>query len=734
MGLGSSRFSLLPSSKIQSKEELIAKTKDITELSDKLFTFMYTNFSPKDVWDIAINPEEYVIALSQLIEKQFDIIGYSTNRTVDGEIYFRKYKTPNPNPRKEGSLDPSKLEGEMKKEHIKNAKIIAFYFIRIFQILGALLLVVKNSSLDDMDKSPSDSDVLDRPILGQRLPRIYNNQRGGGPATSEILGPLEFLRNYLQNPTTEDLLQLKNKRDGYSLYKIRNTDIFVEYKPYTFPLNLDNINNSPPTFTIILKERSTNKIVPFSFKVYIVFTSPPTLTENTPVGYVTLRMKKDDNIPQRDFLNPRNNNNDITIKLERSETENKRYSIDFTNQSALVSQIRHELKELKGTSVNRYLEQALFSQSVVLSGGISLKFYTENKPEEDEEAPSGVSEQLKPVDIKSPVIKKTYELLLKGKTMPIGKHCIQRAEQLLSPIFKLGDGITPAYTKICKFSAPGIENDTASLEEYGPTQSLAQLFGKIEVDPEEFAKSDIVLQAFVHSKGSSGEISGGDGGSLGVEKLRSTEARVNKSEADELKYAINVLKTSFSILQEKTNEFKDLGFKKPKECAAALQEAGKKENGLKGKAILIENDNLKRQLREVSQELLAFHVNSTIEITKFLKTLFNIDKDTNGYWRVLGIKKSYLFAGFSALDKLTDQARKLLIDYYSGCEARYQEGVKIWADENKDIVPAAAVGASASSAAAPGAPGPAAAAAGPAANPAAAAAGPAPSAGIPKAP
>ena len=380
MGLGSSRFSLLPANKIQSKEELIAKTKDITELSDKLFSFMYTNFSPKDVWDIAINPDEYVIALSQMIDKQFDIIGYSTNRTVDGEIYFRKYKAPNPNPKKEGSLDPSKLEGEMKKEHAKNAKIIAFYFIRIFQILGALLLVVKNSSLDNKDSSygsfgPRD---IERPILGDRIPRVYNNQRGGGPATSEILGPLEFLRNSLQNPTTEDL-QLKNKRDGYSLYKIRNTDIFLEYKPYTFPLNIDNINNSQPIFTIILKERSNNKIISFSFKVFITFTSPPTLTENIPVGYVTLRMKKDDNVQQRDFLSPRNNQNDITIKLERSELESKRYSIDFTNQSALVSQVRHELKELKGTSVNRYLEQALFSQSVVLSGGISLKFYTENK-------------------------------------------------------------------------------------------------------------------------------------------------------------------------------------------------------------------------------------------------------------------------------------------------------------------------------------------------------------------
>jgi hypothetical protein len=98
-----------------------------------------------------------------------------------------------------------------------------------------------------------------------------------------------------------------------------------------------------------------------------------------------------------------------------------------------------------------------------------------------------------------------------------------------------------------------------------------------------------------------------------------------------------------------------------------------------------------RQLRGVAQELLAHHVNSSIEITKFLQTVFNIDKDSSGNWRVRGIKDNLLISGFPALDSVTDIARELLLKYYEGCETKYQKGVKLWLDENKDTAAVAAV-------------------------------------------
>ena len=90
----------------------------------------------------------------------------------------------------------------------------------------------------------------------------------------------------------------------------------------------------------------------------------------------------------------------------------------------------------------------------------------------------------------------------------------------------------------------------------------------------------------------------------------------------------------------------------------------------------------------MSKKLLAYHVNHTVAIAKFLKTIFNISQRSDGSWKVEGPKSDILFAGFPVLDQLTDTARELLVDYYSGCEELYQKGVKIWSDEQGGVVPA----------------------------------------------
>jgi hypothetical protein len=62
-------------------------------------------------------------------------------------------------------------------------------------------------------------------------------------------------------------------------------------------------------------------------------------------------------------------------------------------------------------------------------------------------------------------------------------------------------------------------------------------------------------------------------------------------------------------------------------------------------------------------------------------TIFNVSQRPDGSWNVEGPKTEILFAGFSVLDVLKDQARELLLAYYVGCEDIYQKGVKEWADD-----------------------------------------------------
>ena len=116
--------------------------------------------------------------------------------------------------------------------------------------------------------------------------------------------------------------------------------------------------------------------------------------------------------------------------------------------------------------------------------------------------------------------------------------------------------------------------------------------------------------------------------------------------------------------------FHDIKIKKPEECTT-------------GESIRIENQVLLNSLRDVSQELLGYHVNNIIEITKFLKSIFNISQRGDSTWEVKGVNNNVLFAGFPVLDILTDQAREILLKYYSGCETIYQKGVEIWKQDVK---------------------------------------------------
>ena len=153
----------LSGSKTLSGEDLKRNSKEITEMSNALFQFMYTNWQPRDVWEIANDPSKYVIAVSDMITTQFHVLGYKTKSGKLGEIYFQKWDALEPPMDKDqlsaansrNSRNSSNAKNVEKKRATRrlrsdkgygvqreNAEIIAFYFIRVFQILGSMLLVV----------------------------------------------------------------------------------------------------------------------------------------------------------------------------------------------------------------------------------------------------------------------------------------------------------------------------------------------------------------------------------------------------------------------------------------------------------------------------------------------------------------------------------------------------------------------------------------------------------------
>jgi hypothetical protein len=202
--------------------------------------------------------------------------------------------------------------------------------------------------------------------------------------------------------------------------------------------------------------------------------------------------------------------------------------------------------------------------------------------------------------LSNPVIQDSYEYL-KNKPMP---HCIARAVQLLD--IKSINVLNNPETNICKFML--YDDKIKSMGDYKPIKSLAQLYGKVNpadrvklsksiaVDPKEFQSSMKVLSAFVGKEAK--------GIPLGTDELE-------KDESNDLARAIERLKIAFNDTQPATlKKLESISISSPSEC----------KTNPKSKL----TDNMARTLQSVSHQLFAYHVNHTIEITKFLKTIFNI--------------------------------------------------------------------------------------------------------------
>ena len=680
--MGASASSLIGplsrSKKIGSQDELVAKTEDMTKMADKLFEFMYKNFKPSEVWDIALKPEEYVISLSELIQKHFDIIGYTTDRTIQGEIYFKKYD----------ALKFDKLRREEKENHIRNSKIIAFYFVRIFQIMGAMLLVIKDSSAD-LSGSASSIDDTDRPILG--LPRVYYPQRGGTIPPQVVLGPFEFLRPQLERPDPKTIALFVQKPET-EVFKIRNTNLLIRFKAFGAPITQETINTKSPEFIILLKDKSSKREYGKEVPIYVLNMSPLELSADVTkvnLQFLMFRIKPSE---RKNEIEKNKEANLIVIEQTADSPTVKRYSIRL--RDPIVAQAVAGGDYTAVHDMKYILERIFFLHSVTSDPSHRpdlLQIYDRARGEEEDVGKEG---QHTPKSVSNPMIQKGLELMAAKE----GKHCIKRAIQLLDPLSIFDKSLGPSVTKVCKFTLPGKEAET-SLEDYGPTNTLAQLYGKIDVRKEEFEKSKEVLQAFISTKDALAS-----GHTMTVSQLRTS----SQDEAADMKAALKRLETAFRSVKSNLEQFGDIKVTKPEECGEALKNAAAVPDGkgLSDGGIVVSNDNLKRRLRDVSQELLAYHVNSTIEITKFLKRIFNIDKDSSGYWVVKGIKESFLIAGFPALDSVTDIARDLLLEYYDGCETRYQKGVDIWKGENKAPAAAPVPAPSAAPAPVPAAPAP----------------------------
>lgn len=737
----------LSGSKQITGKELQLSSKEISTMSNELFRFMYSSWKPKDVWDIAEHPDKYVIAISDMITTQFHVLGYKTRDKRMGEIYFRRWDDLEPpmgseqemstaNSRNDRRLSNIQSSNERTRTSLKkeiadrkktrrqraqagfpiqkqNAEIIAFYFVRIFQILGAMLLVVKDIDLPSYDEKTGEplgtigadqtrdfarqrypskltvsgfksSDPLDskqkleyaeaslRSLEEKKKSAVsISTQTGGGNLNTRLaLGPYEFLRYYLKTINETDKLELRNNgiddttitSNMYMFDKSRI--LFFKYTPPGEEAQkIDLRNGVVQEIGIPVIEPGETKAKILFIKITVVKLSFNTIKEGfvselkgyaPPSARGENKNKKEVYPVDVSISYDHIGREKATVTMKRIDTDS---GIDtgipytmFEADNNLIDAYRGRL-DLREDFVE-YLEMITLTYLRKKYNGIKLvkmKDKTHSVNENSSETNSTSKFKLKEPSNKS--LKDVYSALdnTKGEYRP---HCVARALQLLDAAsinnFPTGSG----SSRICKTSL-GKASGQAPLSEYVPTRSLGQLYGK--VNPTDYANSMKVLSAFVQKESTGNPISLDDASKFPGEK-------------DELLAAIKRMTTAFNNTYVEQKSFADIKDNIPAECKDDT-----------GKEIVIDRQSqVFRDMKASSQQLMAYHLKSIVDISKFLKKIFNITQRGDGTWKVEGPKVELLFAGYETLDMLTNQARAILIDYYSGCEEIYQRGIGKW--------------------------------------------------------
>ena len=88
-----------------------------------------------------------------------------------------------------------------------------------------------------------------------------------------------------------------------------------------------------------------------------------------------------------------------------------------------------------------------------------------------------------------------------------------------------------------------------------------------------------------------------------------------------------------------------------------------------------------RLLRDNVRKMIDYQINHTANVVKILRKLFLLPIESG---KSLQIHPRVLKNGMDEVNSIAEEARNLLIDYYSQCEILYRSGAEIMAS-NKSV-------------------------------------------------
>ena len=697
-------------------------TLEVKQILNKLLNDMMRRSDLRDLYSLA-DPDQcskYIVVGAKALHKLFSSIQLEVRKGEEGKIYFQK-------------IDALRKVADLKNQQLELCKMLAFYFVRIFRIYGALTLSILDSDMPTVD--PVETVVQQRSITQAGIPYLagFPQQKRswfgwGGQLRDKYylkeedvgvyrllnaclipppdgVGPLRFagqdgLRikqeelymkdssgNLMAKKFADDNVprpfvfyyfksDVKNRQiDGRLIltrsgaFEVKLEDIKLDSDPKRIDLEPVTIN-APSGFEAeqipdILQKLFTKafelieppKFYPLAFlKKYGIISS--TDGEYSRIGNTTLyinnpqRLKKESEIPitystrvsrqtvsrDSDYRNRDEERRDqstqvkvtiyITIQpgpdgyklvLNRISVVPSEYDMIVQNmrfEDASFSAQAGRLENTKGQSISEYLQK--FMERVVKKDSDQYRIDSRGFLP----APS--------IRTADPYYNVTG--LWKGltRTPPVKAHCMARAVQLLNVAAIRNPSTGEAYSNVCRIKFPYIANGSL------PTPQQSVLTGDA-ID----AMARLYVDRFVNGQ------------------LIPTKTR----EYDEFRR-----KMTYLFGREKPEDVPQA----PETFDQIIDKPVDACTGLADKRLHIKGALVNR-LRQRSLNLIQ---QQKVHIARVMQLLFKLfDEKSLRSGAEFQINEYILATGVEGLNRLAEEARNLLINYYSQCESMYNEGL-----------------------------------------------------------
>ena len=151
------------------------------------------------------------------------------------------------------------------------------------------------------------------------------------------------------------------------------------------------------------------------------------------------------------------------------------------------------------------------------------------------------------------------------------------------------------------------------------------------------------------------------------------EATPQISEATQAQYKAFVEKLKFVFEETKDSKALTDKTRNPLDTVINKIPSGICDKDTTGRILKIKNRELIRELRDTTRKMISYQINHTANAVKILRKLFLLPIDSG---KSLQIHPRVLKYGMKEVNAIAQEARNLLVDYYSQCEILYRSGAE----------------------------------------------------------